>query len=504
MTLMLLMALWGLGRPSLYAGEAATYYAGTLPVRGLLHLVRHVDAVHGTYYLLMHATFMLGHDYVTLRLPSVAGAVGTVGLSYALARRLTGSPRVATIAGLLIAVSPGMSQYAQSGRSYAIVTMVSVGCGLALLRAVERPAVAARWRAGLARWLLYGALLGLCGYLHEVAMVLLVLSHGSALLLARVRRELLLRWAVTAAVAALLVLPLVLVSLGESGVVTPPRPDLQAAYSDLTLDFGTSTVVLVVLVALAVLGSVPVRRADPSAAGEAARRALLPPTLSAQWFLVPVLVVPPVVLYVESLVGKSLFDTRYILFCLPPAMTLSAIGVDRVARAIRLRGAGLWVPALVLVLLTAALQWQEQAYLRTPDSRTWNLAAGADYLRPRVRPGDGITYVPNSLDYVGLAYPDAVRGTDDYRLSRSPRQVPFHGTQKHGALLRRSMLRHRRIWLVQDPVKVRTSPGGLRDVALLQSRYRTVSTYRWHHGQVSLLVRVRHRDARGRGSGRTR
>src|SRR5881397_2780493 len=163
-------------------------------------------------------------------------------------------------------------------------------------------------------------------------------------------------------------------------------------------------------------------------------------------------------------------------------MILSAIGIDRLARLPRALG---WAPALAVVLLAAVLQWQQQAYLRTPDSRTWNLAQAADYLRPRVRTGDGITYVPNSLDYIGLAYPDAVRGTDDYRLSRSARQVPFHGTKKPGPQVRRSMLRHRRIWLVTDLAKLSHGGAGQRDLALLHRRYRTVSTYAWHGGQVS-------------------
>src|SRR6059058_2447370 len=57
--------------PSLWGDEAATLMSARRPVGSLLSMLTHVDAVHGLYYLMMHAwTAVFGISAFALRFPS--------------------------------------------------------------------------------------------------------------------------------------------------------------------------------------------------------------------------------------------------------------------------------------------------------------------------------------------------------------------------------------------------------------------------------------------------
>lgn len=131
-------------------------------VAGIWRTLGTVDAVHGLYYLLMHALFAL-HDggLTTLRLPSVlatSAAAAGVGL---IGHRVAG-PRAGLFAGLVMPLLPAVQRYAQEGRSYALV------CALV---------VWATWLLLAGRWTGYGAVMLAACLLHEFA-VLAVVAHG--------------------------------------------------------------------------------------------------------------------------------------------------------------------------------------------------------------------------------------------------------------------------------------------------------------------------------------
>ncbi len=73
-------------------------------------------------------------------------------------------------------------------------------------------------------WVSYGALMLLAGYLNEMALLALV-AHGVTVLLARYGRPAFVHWAAAAVLAALLVIPLAVVSAREDAAVAwIPRP----------------------------------------------------------------------------------------------------------------------------------------------------------------------------------------------------------------------------------------------------------------------------------------
>ncbi|MEU6539316.1 glycosyltransferase family 39 protein [Streptomyces sp. NPDC047000] len=304
---MLVLGLWGLDRGGIWRDEAVTFQVARRSVPQIWRLLHSVDAVHGLYYLLMHAVLAVRAGEVPLRLPSVCAAAVTAGLIAALGTRLA-RPRVGLWAGLLYAVTPMADHYAQEGRSYALVAAGATGATLLLVRAVS---------GGGRSWWPYGVLVGVTCWLHEFA-VLLLLAHAMTLALARTPWPVWRGWAVAAGTAALTLVPLVLVSRTQSAQLAWVREPDPATAEWLVREFlGQSDPVYRICLVLAVLGAAGVlgRRGEPTAAGVA----------------LPLLLVPPAVLMTASL-ATPLYVDRYVLYALAGAPLLTALGADRLTR----------------------------------------------------------------------------------------------------------------------------------------------------------------------------
>ncbi|MGW0838466.1 glycosyltransferase family 39 protein [Streptomyces prunicolor] len=305
---MLALGLWGLDRGGMWGDEGVTFLVGRRTVPQIWHLLHGVDAVHGLYYLLMHAVLAVHPGEVALRLPSVCGAAATAGLVAALGVRLA-RPRVGLWAGLLYAITPLTGHYAQEGRSYALVAAGVTGATLLLVRALEE-------RPGRGRsWWPYGAVLAVTFLLHEFA-VLVLFAHAITLAATRARRTVWLGWGCAAGVAVGALLPLAWVSQRQSGQVAWLRvPDWDTT-ERLARDFLAVTPTGIVfwtslLLILLGLGS-----------GRLTSVAL------------PLLLVPPLLLLTVSQF-RPLFHERYVLYALAGAPLLVAAGADRVVRAVR-------------------------------------------------------------------------------------------------------------------------------------------------------------------------
>jgi len=118
-----LLRLEGLGRDSLWHDEGwtASLVRGS-PGRLLHHLRRH-DAHPPLYYLLLQAFSPLGDSEAALRLPSALAGIAAIPLLYRLVRRLYG-PAPATLAALLLALSPAHVHFSQEARSYALLFLL--------------------------------------------------------------------------------------------------------------------------------------------------------------------------------------------------------------------------------------------------------------------------------------------------------------------------------------------------------------------------------------------
>lgn len=303
MAVMLALGLWGLDRGGMWGDEGVTFMVGRRTVPQIWHLLHGVDAVHGLYYLLMHAVLAVHPGEVVLRLPSVCGAAATAGLVAAIGVRLA-RPRVGLWAGLLYAITPLTGHYAQEGRSYALVAAGVAAATLLLVRALEGRS-----------WWPYGAVLAVTFLLHEFA-VLVLCAHAVTLAAARVRGAVWRGWIRAVGVAAGVLIPLVRVSERQSAQVAWLRvPDWDTT-ERLARDFlavAPTGIVFWTSIALILIGL---------GAGRLASVAL------------PLLLLPPLLLLSVSQF-RPLFHERYVLYALAGAPLLVAAGADRVAGALR-------------------------------------------------------------------------------------------------------------------------------------------------------------------------
>ncbi|HEY6479768.1 MAG TPA: glycosyltransferase family 39 protein, partial [Streptosporangiaceae bacterium] len=312
---MLGLGLWGLGRDSAMGNdEVATRWAASLSLGQLAHLLRNIDAVHGAYYLLMHAWMVVGTSPTALRVPSVIAMAAAAALVAILGRQLTGSGWAGLLAGLVTAATPAMSYYAQTARSYALVFACVAAATVILVKALKSETSAAGTGgaavlgAAAARpwWLAYGALITVSGYLNELALLVLT-AHVVTVALARPGWPAVRRWAVAGAVGVVLVIPVVVVSSREAGAVTwiarPDRGSLMLLFHDY---FGVKSVIPVLVLACVVIALLPpLRRGGAAAAWW--RGGISVPSVAA-----PLMIIPAGLLIAESLVARPFYVDRYV------------------------------------------------------------------------------------------------------------------------------------------------------------------------------------------------
>jgi mannosyltransferase len=488
--------------------EVATRWAALLPLHQLAHLVNNVDAVHGLYYLLMHGWVAVGSSPAVLRIPSVLSMVVAAALIAILARQLTGSGWAALFAGLIMALTPTISYYAQTARSYALVYACVVGATLLLLHALRAEHRAGSGGSGgspprvstvVWPWASYAALMLLAGYLNEMALLALV-AHGVTVLLARYGRLVFLHWAAAAVVAALLVVPLAVVSAREDAAVAwIPRPgpgSLRVLFHDY---FGATTGLAVLLLLCAVLAVLPGRGQGPwpeQPAGPGGpglpwwRRG----GVSVQSVAAPLLVLPGAVLILESLVARPLYVDRYVLYGQAGAALLAGAGAYRagVWLAGRARQPGLaWVVGAVVCVLALVLQLAPQQRVRTPQSRLYDFGGPSRYLAGHAHPGDGVLFFSAFFRKARLGYPADFSQVNDFALAVSPRQAGnFQGTDKPVTQVRQLMLAQQRIWVVgRSPFSQLASPAIKDESHVLQTGFRLVAKRHFRGIWLTLWVR---------------
>ncbi|MFI1387204.1 glycosyltransferase family 39 protein [Streptomyces griseoaurantiacus] len=469
------LGLWGLDRRhSMWRDEAVTYEVAHRPLGALGELLGRIDAVHGLYYLLLHAVFALWDGGLTaLRLPSVAGAALAAAGVGATGARLAGG-RAGTLAGAVFALLPAVQQYAQEGRSYALVCAAVIWSGHFLLRALDRPAAARRWCA-------YGAVLALACWLHEFA-VLVLLAHAVTLRWLRVPRWVALRWGLTAGTVVLAVSPLVLLSLGQSaeqlGWLGRPGPEVWLGFW---------------LVGGA--GALLVRWT---------RGPGYPPSVLGAWALPPLLV-PGGVLLLVSLVRPYYVD-RYVLHGLAGLALPAGAALDRaLARARRGTGPVGWAAARWLggaaVVLAVLVPWS--LHVRAPESRKDDVVAVARAVERTARPGDAVLFLPGRRREWLLWAPSVHRRLDDLALDQGPRAShTLQGTELPAGTVRRRLDAVDRVLALGDPPGEPLDPYPVEAVKreVLGARFRVCARTEVWGARITVYARPGH-CGRGAGTG---
>jgi mannosyltransferase len=441
-----------IGGASLWRDEAATISGSQRPLTAILAMLPNQDAVHGPYYVLMHAVIAAGGiSATTLRLPSLLAMSAAVGLTAALGRRLAqasglpGARAVGLLAGLALIAVPLTTRYAQEARPYALTSLFAVLATYALVRAACRP----RWPW----WVLYAAALTLAG-LFSLFTVLIVAAHAASLWWARsqaglaVTPRIMRGWLAACLAAAILLVPVAYLSAGQSAQLNwVRRPDLSTA-ATLLRDFAGATPLIPVVAALALLGCV---------AGNGIRHR---GAITLAGIALPWLVLPPVVLIAVSF-AHPVYVERYVLFCLPPLALLTSAGLVWLATLTRraLSGRDLdrrladllaAVPSAVLVLVIAGAVIGQQRAIRQVTARADDLRAVASVVARHERSGDAILYLPRDAELVGVPYPAPFRRLRDIGQAESPvASATLRGLPASPGVVAARLATVPRVWTVQ-------------------------------------------------------
>jgi mannosyltransferase len=420
------LGLWGIERQdSMWRDESVTYQVAHRPLGDLWALLGRIDAVHGLYYLLMHGVFALWDGgLVALRLPSVAAtALAAAGVG-AIGHRLAGA-RAGLLAGLVFAVLPIVQEFAQEGRSYALVCAGVTWATYAFLRALDGGR--ARW------WTAYALLLALACWLHEFAGLAL-LAHGLTLWRLRVPRATRLRWGAAAAGVAVSVLPLALVSAGQSerqlGWLGRPSVGMWLQFLALSA-------------AGALLAWLVARRPRTAALDVSTRLLAL---------ALPMLVAPAGLLMTVSLI-KPWYVERYVLYGMTGLALLAGAALDRaIAHRHRLAPATWVLTACLLVAAAVAVLLPWSLLVRSPESRKDDVVAVAHAVEKVARPGDGVLFMPARRREWLMSFPDVYARVEDLALAESPTvSRTLQGTELPADTIRRRVLATDRVIALADP-----------------------------------------------------
>jgi len=494
-----LVAGYQIGGASLWRDEAYTKDAIDRSFGQIFVLLGHQDAVHGAYYLLMHAVAAaIGTSATALRFPSlvamaVAAAFTAAGGRRAAALARPGDLRGAVpaltglLSGLVFATAPFMTYYAQMARPYAIETMFAAIASYLLLRAY--PDGRRRW------WAAYGAAVALCGLFNLFGLLVLA-AHGVTLLLTDARRmaspapgrrigRIPLRWLAASAAAVIVLGPLLRVAYRErKQIAWLGRPDY-ATIDALIRDFAGSRDLILPVAVLALCGIAAACLADDW-------RPLNPAALALPW-----LVVPPALLLAASF-AKPVYDQRYVEFCLPALAILVGSGLAGLARlGWRLRAtrpAAAWAAAAVAAVAAlglAVLLVAPQRAIRQTSARPDNLRLASAIVAANERPGDVVFYIPVDMRVLGTGYPAPFLRLRDIARARSPvASGTLTGTEVSSpAVLRSRFTDVSRVWVVtgngNGTFPVPSTPVDKEKMALLAGMH---ILHRWRAGEVMLTL----------------
>ncbi|MCW3816906.1 hypothetical protein ONA91_20885 [Micromonospora sp. DR5-3] len=343
------LSVVGAGAPGLRTEELATWAAARSSWRDNWSMLHSGDATAAPYHLLMRAwAEAFGTSDLALRAPSMLAMTGAAALVGVLAARMF-APATGVLAGVIFALLPTSTRYAQEAQPYALTMLAAVLATWLLLSAIDGP-----WFWRFARYAGAVVLLGLC----NVVALLLLAGHGWAVFAFRRGRTL--RWLAAAAMGALPAAGLLWLAAPHGAQLArsahPSLPMLAAAPREL---FGVAALGAVLLVLA--LFSLPLRY---SAA------------LCTAWA-----VVPPLALLLIAQVAP-VWLPQYLLFTLPAWAILGAAALSRARLG--------WAAGVLAAI--AVIGAPAQLALREPDGHQQASRRLAAVIEHRLQANDGVVY----------------------------------------------------------------------------------------------------------------
>jgi mannosyltransferase len=415
-----LVSAAGSWNPSYWGDEAASVMSAERSLPSLFRMLGSIDAVHGTYYLLLHFWIdLFGASELSTRLPSAIGiGVATAG-TFVLARMLVGRG-AAVIAALVFAVLPRVTYMGAEARSTALATAVAVWLVVLLVVLLRSPGRSRRVRAAL--WSGYAVLLAFGIYLFLYVALLVPALGVAALVLGpadRPARRRLGPWSIATVAGLALAAPVFVAAVSQRDQLAFIGRRAQTGVLDAAVNqwFGNVPAAILAwgLILLAVVLALPRRgwfaRVAPVAGFAGLQRHK--PTLGVMlaWF-----VVPSAALLIGTHSITPMYSLRYLSICTPAVAITVGLGIV---------GLGpVWARATALVLLVALIlpsYVDQRGEFAKNDGSDWRQAAAV--IQAEARPGDAIVFDesirPSRKPRLALhLYPAAFSGLNDVTLER--------------------------------------------------------------------------------------
>lgn len=389
--------------PSLWGDEAASLMSATRPLPSLVHMLSYVDAVHGLYYVGLHAWIdVFGASAFSLRFPS-ALAMGVCAAAVVWLCGRFGTVRFAVLAGVFTLTLPRLTFAGEEARSYAMAAALAAVLFVILVEIGRRPA------RGLGGWIAYAAVLtvGIWLFLYFALIVPAVVAI--VLCSAPLRR----RWraaAVSTAAALLLASPLAwfgflqrrqIAFIGQRETITP-----EVLLRDMWFQEWWFAALAWALILVAVgLFAVEVVRARRAGVVLGLRLE----TVALAWMLLPM------GLLVAASPFVSGYTARYGTYSAPAVAIVMALGVRRLSRLASPRVgivlAAVSVAAVVIAAVPVAVS-QRGPYAK--NGSDWNDIGAV--ISANAQPGDGIVF------------DDGARPSQRTRLAKETNPTAFRNT----------------------------------------------------------------------------
>jgi mannosyltransferase len=428
------MALWGVTTPSFWRDEAATIAAIRRPFGDLIAMLGNVDAVHSAYYITMWPlAHLLGYSELVLRLPSAFAMALTAATVAAIGRRLI-SPWAGFSAGVLYALVPVATRYGQEARPYAtVVAMATIASYLLIRLLTAEPGQRRRWLVA------YAAGLGALGVINIFGL-LLIPAHAVTVGLtyrrepdqAR-RRRLAAGW-LAAAIAGIVVAgPLLDLGWRQRGQIG------WLAVNKSTSGVGTLlTLTGSILESMALAGVVAIAVVLSTAKPDEQRRAAWPRRL---WELsLPWIIVPPLILWVGTMLLTPVYTSRYILLCVPAVTLLAGAGVAAMGRYVG--------PVAVAVVLAAGGPYQLE--IRGSAGHSDDIRSIDWVVSGWAHPGDVVLYTNPNAESFGAAYPTGLGTLPNVALGQPAiSSGTLAGTSVSLAQIQVRLRQVSRVWVVE-------------------------------------------------------
>ncbi|WP_026549173.1 hypothetical protein [Arthrobacter sp. Br18] len=394
-------------RSTFWGDEAATLTATNRTLPELAELIWQVDAVHSAYYVLQGAYMsFVGTSPFPARLTSAVVVALTVAGIVVLGSRLV-STRAGAFAGLVAIVLPGLAWTSTELRSFSFTAFLAVATVLLLDSATRN--------GGAARWFAYSVTLAASIWMFVFAALIIL----PCCVLIWSRRSLHAGlWSTAAAVAASApIIALAATQTGQVAWIDQSPAELAGGVlvgqyffgqRSHSVDAGGLAIFAWALGLLTVLLLAGFTR-------RCRRRGWSPEILLAvAWVLLPTAVIVAV-----TVLGKPLYQERYLTFTIPGFCIL--LGAALAAMPLR---AGLTAAAAFCLLAMPILLVQ-----KSEDFKPDNYLAVARFVDAQKGPAATAVYSDIRTRGIALSYPERFAGVEDVLLDRTAQEsATFWGT----------------------------------------------------------------------------